>query len=212
MTPAMKHKWAARPPAHLAFFLQFPLPRTLLSLYTDLNISHSLSCFSNQSPADSQSQNHHHAFLNHRHGGCRRCCLSTGLTIHLVSSHQLYNPFSDAKNELSDKYTTALLKDNTPANQFTLVALLVKTAVLGNFTGPGSANPTLPGSMVNFKGLLAPGTYNGEQVNLLGYFDGSLASTNRGGSSGVSVNFLDGQSSTFSLRNRTGERGADNNV
>lgn len=34
--------------------------------------------------------------------------------------------------------------------------------------------------------------YNGTAVNLLPYFNGQLASSNRGGSSGVSINFLDG--------------------
>lgn len=90
----------------------------------------------------------------------------------------------------SDKYTKALLMDNTPANQYTLVTLLVKTAALGNYTGPGTGNPTLPGSMVNVPGILAPGMYNGEQVNLLPYFNGGLKSTNRGGMP-VSLNFLD---------------------
>jgi hypothetical protein len=41
-------------------------------------------------------------------------------------------------------------------------------------------------------GILAPGKVNGTDVNLLPYFDGSLASSNRGGSSGVAVNNLDG--------------------
>ena len=41
-------------------------------------------------------------------------------------------------------------------------------------------------------GILAKGTFNGTEVNLLPFFDGTLKTTNRGGSSGVSVNFLDG--------------------
>lgn len=41
-------------------------------------------------------------------------------------------------------------------------------------------------------GILAPGEINGTKVNLLPYFSGELKSTNRGGDSGVSVNFLDG--------------------
>ena len=40
-------------------------------------------------------------------------------------------------------------------------------------------------------GILNNGTFNGTAVNLLPYFDGGLASNNRGGSSGVAVNFLD---------------------
>jgi hypothetical protein len=41
-------------------------------------------------------------------------------------------------------------------------------------------------------GILAPGMVNGTAVNLLPYFNGQLASSNRGGAQGVSVNFLDG--------------------
>lgn len=35
------------------------------------------------------------------------------------------------------------------------------------------------------------GSVNGTDVNLLPYFNGELASSNRGGGTGVSVNFLD---------------------
>jgi hypothetical protein len=83
---------------------------------------------------------------------------------------------------LCDKYTTALLKDNNGTNQYTLLTLLVNTVVIGNYTQPNK-NAVL--------GILAKGEYKGEEVNLLPYFDGSLKSSNRGGSSGVSINFLD---------------------
>ena len=49
----------------------------------------------------------------------------------------------------------------------------------------------MPNVGVKVPGILAPGTINGTEVNLLPYFDGGLASSNRGGSSGVAVNFLD---------------------
>lgn len=86
---------------------------------------------------------------------------------------------------ICDYYTTALLKNNTAANQYTLLTLLVNTALIGNYTQPNV------GVAVN--GILNPGTYNGTDVNLLPYFDGSLLSTNpnNGGNVGVSVNFLD---------------------
>ncbi|CAN8095825.1 unnamed protein product [Discula destructiva] len=85
---------------------------------------------------------------------------------------------------ICDYYTTALLKNNTAENQYTVLSLVVNTVVIGNYTQPnvGIAVP----------GILAPGMYNGTAVNLLPYFNGELASSNRGGSSGVSVNFLDG--------------------
>lgn len=88
-----------------------------------------------------------------------------------------------ATQSLCDKYTTALFKDDTEANQQLLLHKLVNTVVIGNYTA--GAKNAVPG-------ILAPGTYNGEQVNLLQYFDGELLSTNRGGKCGVSVNFLDG--------------------
>ncbi|KAK1089022.1 hypothetical protein LTR33_000269 [Friedmanniomyces endolithicus] len=80
---------------------------------------------------------------------------------------------------ICDYYTTALLKDNNATNQETIVTLVVNTAVIGNFT-PNKFNISVPGI------LAANQTYNGTA-----YFDGTLASTNRGGSAGVSVNFLD---------------------
>ena len=40
-------------------------------------------------------------------------------------------------------------------------------------------------------GILTPGDYNGTAVDLLPFFDGGLASSNRGGTAGVAVNFLD---------------------
>ncbi|KAI0859116.1 hypothetical protein F4860DRAFT_277530 [Xylaria cubensis] len=84
---------------------------------------------------------------------------------------------------ICDYYTTALLKDNTADNQATLLTLVVNTVVIGNYTQP-NVGVTVPG-------ILAPGKYNGTDVNLLPYFTGELASSNRGGDQGVSVNFLD---------------------
>jgi len=85
---------------------------------------------------------------------------------------------------ICDYYTTALLTNNTAANQMTLLTLVVNTAVIGNYTKPNV------GIMV--PGILAPGEVNGTKVNLAGYFNGGFASTNKGGSSGEAVNFLDG--------------------
>ena len=87
---------------------------------------------------------------------------------------------------ICDYYTTALLKNNTAANQYTLLTLVVNTAVIGNYTQPNV------GIAVN--GILNPGVYNGQNVNLLPYFDGALFSTNNFSNDGqaVAVNFLDG--------------------
>ena len=93
---------------------------------------------------------------------------------------------------ICDYYTTALLTNNTAENQYTLVQLVVNTAVIGNYTKPnvGIAVP----------GILAKGMYKGTEVNLLPYFDGMLASTN-GNGKGVSVNFLDGGAATPIMMN-----------
>jgi hypothetical protein len=93
---------------------------------------------------------------------------------------------------LCDKYTTALLKENNSTNQYTLLTLLVNTVVIGNYTMP---------NMNAVPGILAKGTYMGKDVNLLPYFDGTLKSSNRGGSSGVSINFLDGGGAAPLMKN-----------
>ncbi|CAI6228106.1 unnamed protein product [Periconia digitata] len=90
---------------------------------------------------------------------------------------------SSTDPSLCDKYTTALFKENNATNQATLITLLVNTAVIGNYTTSPAPKNTVPG-------ILAKGMFNGEEVNLLPYFDGTLVSTNGGGKA-VSVNFLD---------------------
>lgn len=86
---------------------------------------------------------------------------------------------------ICDYYTTALLTNNTAANQKTLLTLVVNTAVIGNYTKPNVG--------IHVPGILAQNqTYNGVAVNLLPFFDGALLSNNRGGDVGVAVNFLDG--------------------
>lgn len=98
-----------------------------------------------------------------------------------------------SNTSICDFYTTALLKENNATNQLTLVTLVVNTAVIGNYTQPNVG--------VSVPGILAPGRVNGTSVNLAPYFDGSLASTNNGGSRGVSVNFLDGGGATPLMAN-----------
>ncbi|KAG6011626.1 hypothetical protein E4U41_005456 [Claviceps citrina] len=85
---------------------------------------------------------------------------------------------------ICDYYVKALLKNNTAENQATLLTLLVNTVVIGNYTTPNVG--------VQVPGILAPGEIDGKKVNLAPYFTGALASSNRGGTSGSSVNFLDG--------------------
>lgn len=61
--------------------------------------------------------------------------------------------------------------------------------------------------MVNVPGILAPGMAEGEQVNLLPYFSGALASTNRNNMP-TSVNFIDGGGADAIIANPT-SAGAD---
>jgi hypothetical protein len=97
-----------------------------------------------------------------------------------------------SNTSICDYYTTALLKDNTAKNQATVLTALVNTVVLGSkMPKPNITGVTFP--MVDgLNGILDPmATFMGQGANLLPYFDGGLASSNRGGSSGVAVNFLD---------------------
>ena len=75
-----------------------------------------------------------------------------------------------SNTSICDYYTTALLKTNNATNQYTLLTLVVNTALIGNYTTPNV------GIAVN--GILNPGTYNGTAINLLPYFSGALKSTN----------------------------------
>lgn len=93
---------------------------------------------------------------------------------------------------ICDYYTTALLKQNTPANQYTLTTLLVNTAVIGNYTQPNVG--------VKVPGILAAGTYNGVAVNLLPYFNGCLESSNVNDQP-ASVNWLDGGGAAPLMKN-----------
>ncbi|KAK8039053.1 hypothetical protein PG993_007464 [Apiospora rasikravindrae] len=94
---------------------------------------------------------------------------------------------------ICDYYTTALLKENTAKNQYSLLTLVVNTVVIGNYT--------MPNVGIKVPGILAAGKYEGTDVNLLPYFNGELASTNRGGKAGVSVNFLDGGAAEPLMKN-----------
>lgn len=99
-----------------------------------------------------------------------------------------------SNESICDYYTTALLKQNTAKNQYTLLTLLVNTAVIGNYTQPNVG--------VSVPGILNPnGMYKGTKVNLLPYFDGGLASTNDGGKMGVAKNFLDGGGAAPLMKN-----------
>ncbi|KAK1624141.1 hypothetical protein BDP81DRAFT_330474 [Colletotrichum phormii] len=117
---------------------------------------------------------------------CKNIALALAVATGVIAQRPTDTP-------ICDYYTTALLKNNTGANQYTLLTLLVNTVVIGNYT--------MPNVGIKVDGILAPGMYNGNEVNLLPYFNGDLASSNRGGSSGVSVNFLDGGGAAPLMKN-----------
>lgn len=106
-----------------------------------------------------------------------------------------------ATQSICDKYTTALFKENTGANQETLLTIVVNTAVIGNYTA-GAKNAVA--------GILAPGYYEGVYVQLLPYFDGALLSTNNGGNCGQSTNFLDGGGAAPLMKNLPADNTSSN--
>ncbi|EME82219.1 uncharacterized protein MYCFIDRAFT_60298 [Pseudocercospora fijiensis CIRAD86] len=119
----------------------------------------------------------------------------------LAAAHAAVDLESRADPSLCDKYTTALLKDNTAANQETLLTLVVNAVVIGNYTKPnvGIAVP----------GILAPGTGKFAGVNLAPYFSGALKTTNpeaigQTGKAGISVNWLDGGGADPLKNNKAG--------
>jgi hypothetical protein len=63
----------------------------------------------------------------------------------------------------------------------------------------------MPNVGIKVPGILAKGTYNGTEVNLLPYFSGDLALTNTGGTAGRAVNFLDGGGAAPLMKNMHAE-------
>lgn len=96
---------------------------------------------------------------------------------------------------ICDYYTPAVVKEeNSPASQQKLMALIVHTFILGNYTTPNTG--------VKVAGIAAPNVYEGHEVNLLPYFTGGYASTNLGGPHGVAKNFLDDGGATALLQTK----------
>jgi hypothetical protein len=88
---------------------------------------------------------------------------------------------------MCDKYTTQILGSNEPRKQRLLMSLFVNTALVGNYTTPNV------GVAVN--GIMWPGQWGGESVDLRPWFNGELTSSNPcpdDCGQGVSVNWLDG--------------------
>ena len=103
---------------------------------------------------------------------------------------------------ICDYYSSALFTDNSGENQYKLLTYLVNTAVIGNYNNSHAAKA----ATVKVPGILAPGEFNGTKVNLLPYFNGGLKSSNRGGSAGVAVNFLDGGAAKPLMDNKPADK------
>ncbi|KAK5111542.1 hypothetical protein LTR62_004838 [Meristemomyces frigidus] len=114
---------------------------------------------------------------------------STALLIAALASVGLAQRPADVS--ICDYYTEHIFPVNNATNQKAVIVAVVNTAVIGNYTHDAQKTDiAVPGI------LAANATYNSTSVNLLPYFDGSLASSNQGGAQGVSVNFLDGGGAT----------------
>jgi hypothetical protein len=134
--------------------------------------------------------------------------ISAVLILASLSSAVAETPQSDlvpqAPQSLCDKYTKALLTDNTAANQQLVLTLLVNTAVAGNvdFSGANLSQTILNADVAlgrsaklnipvyGILNLSGKGTYMGKTVNLIQYFDGSGKTTNENNVR-TKVNFLD---------------------
>ena len=68
-----------------------------------------------------------------------------------------------SQQSICDKYTTALLKHDTPANQYMLLTLLVNTAVIGNYTEVSDVYKQFWKTRVT-DGLLSPAMVSWSQV------------------------------------------------
>ena len=86
---------------------------------------------------------------------------------------------------ICDFYSQALFNENTERSQLKLMTALVNTVLIGNYT------PTVNNQQVT--GILAPSRFNGETIELMGFFTGTKGATaNVDGKATANINFLDG--------------------
>ena len=113
-----------------------------------------------------------------------------------------------ANTSICDYYSQVLLGASNATSQAILLTLVVNTAIIGNYTKP-NVNVSVPG-------ILKPGKYNGQHVDLAPYFAGALVSTNPDSPSqgkskiekGISVNWLDGGGADPLAMNQLGDEGS----
>lgn len=99
-----------------------------------------------------------------------------------------------SSTSICDYYAETILGANTEANQRLLMVLLLHTTILGNYTTPNTG--------IAVHGIATPGTFHGQDVNLIKYFTGEIASTNDGTTPhGVPILLLDGGGAAPLLKN-----------
>lgn len=111
------------------------------------------------------------------------------------------------KLSICNTYTSLILGSSNPSNQHLLMTLFVNTALVGNYTTPNT------GVAVN--GIMWPGAWKGEPVDLMPWFNGDLASSNPcpdDCGQGVSVNWLDSGGPEALRRNLTSFEGGTNQL
>jgi hypothetical protein len=100
------------------------------------------------------------------------------ISVQMIAAHR------PEDTTICDYYTPLITgKENSPASQQELMLTITHTFILGNYTQPNVG--------ISVAGIAAPGTFQGQEVNVLPYFIGGYASTNDGGPHGVVKNFLD---------------------
>jgi hypothetical protein len=86
---------------------------------------------------------------------------------------------------ICDYYAERTVGANTADNERLLMHLILANALIGPYSKYSTVN------VAGFTGSLTPTTFAGDYVDLNGYFNGGFASSNTGGSQGVSINFFD---------------------
>ena len=99
---------------------------------------------------------------------------------------------------ICDYYAEKTVGANTAENERLLMHLVLANALIG----PYSKYSTI--KVPSFVGSLTPTTFAGDYVDLNGYFNGGFASTNSGGSQGISVDFFDDGGLDATRQNKPG--------
>lgn len=91
-----------------------------------------------------------------------------------------------SSSSICDYYTQVKYGSASEANQLKMIQGIVSLA----FGGPATASIKSDSVPDGLTGILNPGVHNGVAVNLLGFFNGTVASTNLNNQA-VGINWLD---------------------